>query len=143
IPKYNATAARKRFYTQVLSRTRALPGVTKAAYTSFIPISPVGGIWEVAVDERDPGPRLEHAMLRFVTPKYFSAMSHPAAYGTRCQRIRCPRNAVCSSGKRELRTAILAERESARASFPVRFLRSNRGRHNERRSGARCKTRER
>jgi len=81
IPKYNATAARKRFYTQVLSRVRALPGVTGAAYTSFIPMSPVGGIWEVAVDGRDPGPGLGHAMLRFVTPGYFSAMSIPLHTG--------------------------------------------------------------
>jgi predicted permease len=81
MPKYNATALRRRFYNDVLSRTRALPGVTGAAYTSFVPMSAVGGIWQVEVPGRDPGPTQRQAMLRFVTPGFFSAMGIPQLLG--------------------------------------------------------------
>jgi putative ABC transport system permease protein len=44
-------------------------------------MSPFGGIWEVKVDGRDPGPGQRTAMLRFVTPGYLGAMGIPLRAG--------------------------------------------------------------
>ena len=49
MPRYEATAARTQFFRQVLSEARALPGVSGAAYMSFLPMAVRGGIWPVTV----------------------------------------------------------------------------------------------
>ena len=50
MPKYEKIAPRFRFYEQVLTGVRALPGVRAAGYTSFLPIVMGGGVWPVSVD---------------------------------------------------------------------------------------------
>jgi putative ABC transport system permease protein len=82
MPKYNATAARERFYASVLSSARSLPGVSSAAYISFLPIAMGGGIWPVKL----PGMSAEEASrarvsLRFVTPDFFKTLSIPLREG--------------------------------------------------------------
>ncbi|MGA2741625.1 MAG: ABC transporter permease [Bryobacteraceae bacterium] len=84
MPKYDQTARRAGFYTQVLSAVRALPGVSSAAYISFLPMTMTGGIWPVAVD----GKPLEvqrsgshTASLRYVTPGFFATMGIPLQRG--------------------------------------------------------------
>jgi predicted permease len=84
IPKYNETARRAGFYNQVLSAVRALPGVSNAAYITFLPMTMTGGIWPVTVD----GTRLEvqrsgsHvASLRYVTPQFFATLGIPLERG--------------------------------------------------------------
>lgn len=74
MPKYAATASRRRFYRQVMDQARALPGVSGAAYVSFLPMLPVGGIWPVEASGADRNLGLRSGMLRYVTPGYFGVM---------------------------------------------------------------------
>jgi predicted permease len=82
MPKYEKVSTRARFYQQVLAGARRLPGVTSAAYTSFLPIVMPGGDWDVDLPERpqDPSNR-EYVSLRFITPSYFAAMGIPVISG--------------------------------------------------------------
>jgi putative ABC transport system permease protein len=82
MPKYLNTARRAQFYSRVLSGVRELPGVTGAAYISFLPMAMRGGIWSVIL----PGQTLADAdrpkaSLRFVTPDFFVAMGIPLLAG--------------------------------------------------------------
>jgi len=76
LPKYRATATRAAFYRRVLDDVRALPGVTAAGYTSFLPMSSMrGGIWRAYQpgETRD----IEHGdavSVRYITPQFFDAM---------------------------------------------------------------------
>jgi putative ABC transport system permease protein len=82
MPKYRTTALRTRFYASVLSQARALPGVTSAAYISFLPLKMTAGIWPVKL----PGMSDEEATrakvsLRFVTPDFFRTLNIPLRAG--------------------------------------------------------------
>ena len=80
--KYGAQAARTEFYRRILADVKALPGVTAAAYTSYLPFTFRGGVWPVTVPGRQAEPgRLENASSRFVTPDYFRAMNIPLTLG--------------------------------------------------------------
>ena len=81
-PRYAPTALRAQFYGRVLSEVRALPTVASAAYISFLPMVMRGGIWPVAVpgEPHEPGDR-PVAMLRFVTPGFFSTLGIPLKAG--------------------------------------------------------------
>jgi predicted permease len=84
MPKYEQTARRAGFYTEVLSAVRALPGVSSAAYISFLPMVMRGGIWPVTVDGKAvevqrAGPH--QASLRFVTPGFFATLGIPLHRG--------------------------------------------------------------
>ena len=81
MPRYEPTALRERFYRQVLSQVRALPGVTEASYTSFLPIAVQGGIWPVTVPGHPERPGSQAASLRFVTPRYFATLGIPLRQG--------------------------------------------------------------
>jgi predicted permease len=75
IPKYNPTALRAAFYRQVLSEVEALPGVSSAAYISFLPMVMRGGVWPVTEDGRPDDPAVSHmASLRYVTPRFFDTV---------------------------------------------------------------------
>jgi hypothetical protein len=52
IPKHERLPARHRFYEQVLSQVRALPGVQRAGYVSFLPMTMGGGIFPIWVEKR-------------------------------------------------------------------------------------------
>ena len=81
-PKYDKTADRAAFYDRVLERARALPGVTDAAYISFLPMAMGGGIWTVALPERpQPEGELRTASLRYVTPGFFATLRVPVRAG--------------------------------------------------------------
>src|SRR5262249_47540826 len=47
MPKYQNVAPRQRFYDRVLADLRAQPGVTSAAFISFLPMTMRGGIFPV------------------------------------------------------------------------------------------------
>jgi predicted permease len=75
MPKYERTAPREQFYTHVLGEIRRMPGVSSAAYISFLPMVVRGGIRPVTL----PGVPLDPshppvASLRFVTPGFFETM---------------------------------------------------------------------
>jgi predicted permease len=88
-PKYAATETREQFYRQVLTETKALPGVQSAAYVSFTPFTMRGGMWEVLTTTPDPAniggfaapPDQQRASLRFVTPGYFATINIPVLQG--------------------------------------------------------------
>ncbi len=82
LPKYTDEASRTQFYSQVLTRARALPGVTSAAYISFLPMVFRGGIFPVSV----PGAATDEASsvqatIRFVTPDFFATLGIPLRHG--------------------------------------------------------------
>jgi predicted permease len=82
MPKYEKTARRTAFYSSVISGIHQLPGVTHAAYTSFLPMVMRGGVWPVIIEGQ---PRREgdfqHASMRFITPEFFSTMGIPLLRG--------------------------------------------------------------
>jgi putative ABC transport system permease protein len=84
-PKYARTAKRVDLYDRILSSVRGLPGVTSAAYISFIPINMGGGIWSVNIHGKSAVPaeaRSAHAVsLRFVSPGFFETLGIPIKTG--------------------------------------------------------------
>jgi putative ABC transport system permease protein len=81
-PKYDPTSLRTNFYNRVLGDIRQLPGVTGAAYISFLPMAMGGGIWPVQVAEHPMGRSESHtASMRFITPGFFAAMRIPLRGG--------------------------------------------------------------
>jgi len=63
------------FYARVLPQVRALPGVTDAAFISYLPMVTGGGIQIVN------GMETQRASMRFVTPGLFSTMGIPIRMG--------------------------------------------------------------
>jgi len=82
MPRYERPDTRQHFYNRVLAQAASLPGVTAAAYTSFLPIAMGGGIWpvEIAGHPEDIA-RRRTASLRFVTPGFFRALGIPLLAG--------------------------------------------------------------
>jgi predicted permease len=82
MPKYEQRPPREAFYRRVLTGVLQLPGVTGAAYTSFLPMVMGGGIWPVEIQghPEDLAQR-RTASLRFLTPGYFSVMGIPLVMG--------------------------------------------------------------
>jgi predicted permease len=82
MPKYEAPALRQQFYQRVLTQAKQLPGVTGAAYISFLPIIHGGGVWAVEVEgqPQDLSSR-QTASARHVTPGFFSVLGIPLLKG--------------------------------------------------------------
>ncbi len=81
-PRYERVAERGTFHARVVEEVRRTPGVTSAAYTSFLPIAMGGGIWDVEIPGRMPA--LDGswvASLRFITPGYFETLEIPLIAG--------------------------------------------------------------
>jgi hypothetical protein len=80
--KYGLQPRRTAFYQRVLAGVSAVPGVSAAAYTSYLPMTMRGGVWDVAVPGR-PVNRAnpDSGSARFVTPRYFVAMGIPLMAG--------------------------------------------------------------
>jgi predicted permease len=83
MPKYETTGVRTGFYDGVLSEIRALPGVSSAAYISFLPLSDMrGGMFPVGISGRVESRREDNvAFLRYVTPGYFQTLGIPILQG--------------------------------------------------------------
>lgn len=79
-PNYAPTALRNQFYEQVVSQVEAIPGVSRAAYISFLPMVMRGGIWPVVLPGRDPE-LSPYASLRYVTPGFFESVGTPVVQG--------------------------------------------------------------
>lgn len=90
-PKYARVATRVPFYQRVLADVQALPGVERAAYISFLPMSMRGGVWSVLTTIPDPSSPQRfrpydarderRASLRYVTPGFFSTIGTPIRRG--------------------------------------------------------------
>jgi len=100
MPRYEKAAVREAFYTHVLSEIRQLPGVSRAAYISFLPMTMGGGIFPASVNGEILSRAETHtASMRFVTPGFFSALSIPLHLGrdvTESDSINTPFVAVVS-----------------------------------------------
>jgi predicted permease len=82
MPKYEKAAAREQFYQKVLAEAQRLPGVTGAAYTSFLPIATGGGVWQVEAEGRpEELSSRQNASARFITPGYLATMGTPMRAG--------------------------------------------------------------
>ncbi len=80
LPASMPAAARRDFYSRILADARSLPGVTSAAYMSFLPMTFPAGNLVVTV----PGvtsAEETRAHIRFVTPDYFRTMGIPVMRG--------------------------------------------------------------
>jgi putative ABC transport system permease protein len=74
--RYRGVPARSAFYSSVLDRVHAMPGVVDAGYTSWIPYRNWGGSAEFVIEGR-PVPahgRENDGNIRLVTPRYIQAM---------------------------------------------------------------------
>jgi predicted permease len=80
--RYADPAPRLRFYAEVISGVRALPGVEQAAYASTLPFTSIGNtngyqIEGVTIDSADPG----DALWRVGTPEYLQTLGATAVDG--------------------------------------------------------------
>jgi predicted permease len=107
-PKYDKTTKRDAFYEQVLSKVRALPGVSSAGYASFLPMARTGGIFAVTVNGEDDHTGTKGASMRFVTPGYFSTMGIPLKVG----------RDVVESDKAETQFAAVVSESFAQSYWP-------------------------
>jgi putative ABC transport system permease protein len=81
--KYREHAARTAFYTDVINRVEALPGVQSASVVNWIPLVRQGdsiGFSIAGVPDAGPGQR-PTVMTRVVDPKYLQTMSIPLLQG--------------------------------------------------------------
>jgi putative ABC transport system permease protein len=100
-PKYDKVATRTAFYNRVLSDARALPGVSSAAYISFLPMVKRGGVRPVSVDGTALDLTEGHtASMRFVTPGFFVSLGIPTLQG---------RDVAESDTRDSLYTAVVSE----------------------------------
>ena len=89
---YQALERRLQFYSRVLDRVHALPGVQSASYISWLPMGAFrGGIWEVLSPNPDAaspggfaplaGGQRQSASIRFLTPRFFETVGTPVLRG--------------------------------------------------------------
>lgn len=78
---YQNPALRTRYYTDVLERVKAIPGVAGAAYSSSIPATWKGGYSGVTLADKPYQPGQPAAMMRQVTGDYFATLKIPLREG--------------------------------------------------------------
>jgi len=80
---YGEPGQRAAFFEQLLTRLRALPGVSAAALVNVVPGQGYGGDNIVTIPEHPPLPRgeLQIARRRFCDPGYFAAIEIPIVHG--------------------------------------------------------------
>jgi putative ABC transport system permease protein len=110
--RYGTRADQATLFDRILSRLRALPGVTAAAAVDPLPLSGQGwsGSFVVAGRPVPPGEPGPHAELSRVTPGYLSAMGIPLVSG---------RDLARSDGP-DAQEAVLVDRELAERYWPGR-----------------------
>lgn len=82
MPRYESVVRRQQFYNNVVSEIRAIPGISNAAYISFLPMVMRGGIWPVGIDGQTYQREANHtASLRYITPGFFETMGIPIFAG--------------------------------------------------------------
>jgi putative ABC transport system permease protein len=82
-PKYDTSTAVRAFYEPLLSRVRALPGVTDAGLASLVPLSRGNAQNNIVAEGKEPRPGepVLVANVRIVTPGYFKAIGTPILEG--------------------------------------------------------------
>jgi putative ABC transport system permease protein len=99
--KYSEHAQRSAFYTELIRRVEALPGVKSAAVTTNLPLYRQGNSISVNIEGRpDPGPGQKPSVVtRVISPGYFSTMGIPLLQGRQINeqdRVNTPAVAVIS-----------------------------------------------
>jgi predicted permease len=79
--RYGLVSTRTAFYAEILSKVRALPGVSNAALISSLPMMPGAGIWPVAATGADTKGDTKTVGMRVVTLAYFDTMGIPIHSG--------------------------------------------------------------
>ncbi len=81
--KYPDQTRRTDFYTDLIRRVEALPGVRSAAVTNWIPLVPQGDSQGISIEGRpDPGPGKNPIVVtRVISPHYFSTMGIQLSQG--------------------------------------------------------------
>ena len=74
---------RSAFYQRVLAKVRAIPGVSAAGYTTFLPLTNSGGTSGFLIEGAPPLPpgQINDANHRSVSPDYFRAIGTPLVAG--------------------------------------------------------------
>ncbi|MES1211791.1 MAG: ABC transporter permease, partial [Acidobacteriota bacterium] len=87
--EYESGPRTARFYTQLLEKVRALPGVEKAGTISVLPLSGSNSMSSHIVEDHPLGPDTLPPMMgtRFTSPGYFEAMGIPLLEGRGFDRI--------------------------------------------------------
>ncbi|HWN43841.1 MAG TPA: ABC transporter permease [Thermoanaerobaculia bacterium] len=87
--EYGPYARAARFYTQLLERVRAIPGVAQAGTNTILPLSGVNSTSSHVVEDHPLPPDVLPPMLgtRFVSPGYFESLGIPVLKGTSFERI--------------------------------------------------------
>jgi putative ABC transport system permease protein len=78
---YRDAARRTRFYTAVIERLNATPGIERAAFASSIPTTWKGGFSAVTLADKPHVPGMPYPMMRAVTPGYFETLKIPLRQG--------------------------------------------------------------
>ena len=79
--QYRSDSARARYFSDVLDRVRAVPGVQAAAMTSLVPLSGDLDVYGAHL-ERDRDAQSDGAAMRYaVAPEYFKVMGIPVLRG--------------------------------------------------------------
>ena len=83
LPKYSAVEPRTQFYSRVLAKVRALPGVNSASYISFLPMVFRGGIFPITSPgtSADTQQAAVQTSIRFVTQDFFTTLGIPMRRG--------------------------------------------------------------
>lgn len=83
--KYGTVESRTRFYDGVLDRVRALPGVSRAAYVNYPPLTFKGGKAFISIEGRPAPPPEDFNRFivsdRVVSAAYFAALDVPVVRG--------------------------------------------------------------
>jgi predicted permease len=87
--EYGQPARTARFYTGLLERVRAIPGVTRAGTVTILPLSNENSMSSHSVEDHPLRPDDLPPMLgtRFASPGYFEAMGIPLLEGKSFERI--------------------------------------------------------
>jgi predicted permease len=82
-PRHNDFRVRSAFYQNVLAKVQAIPGVTAAGYTTFLPLTNRGGTSGFVIEGAPPLPpgQLNDANHRVVSRDYFRALGTPLLAG--------------------------------------------------------------
>ena len=101
VTRYREAAQQVNFYTALLTRVRALPGVEAAGFVRAVPGQGYWGDNGFSVVEHPPLPqgKAQFAIFRWADPGYFAAMGIPLLRGRRfdeSQRLDHAREAVVS-----------------------------------------------
>lgn len=81
--KYPQESQVRRFYDELLSRVRAIPGVEGAGSTSFLPLTGTNfdNSFDIAGQPKHPPSNSVFALVRFIDPTYLSVMKIPILQG--------------------------------------------------------------